>query len=440
MAEGYKRTALFRSKKAVSCKDATTVDGFAVSGREPSGTERRVVFSHDGETWFKLAISDGTATPTNVATQSLTDSSVLTEGNTADELTTVTSIPSFVGTSVYMAAALSAPEDSLVAPATTETEGSGTVSVEIRFYANEAWGDYMAVSDVSKSEIIAQKAQFRARYGVSVLASTDMAKVKGATITYRTTSVGKFVDGTGILVTKTYDFGNTITRAHLMVKRKLVDDTRISAQISLRPAIQQVTGEVLGVGTGAQQTVTLQNTTNLAAHGFYLYFDGVAQAEADYSYSVSDGQVTFTAPEGVAVTVDYIYDWTEEVFADFDRDTSYPDKEDSELVDEQFDYTAAEEGKPTGSVGTVRLLLEQLSGEETNVVLGTGTGYMQAFQLPHHAKSDTITLTPSSCQFYYDDDTDVLKLIAPNGAEVKISYEWIGRPVSVESMVCIFNE
>lgn len=51
--------------------------------------------------WFKLNIASGVATMSMVATQDLTVDSVLAEGNTVTELSSVTSIPEFAGKSVY---------------------------------------------------------------------------------------------------------------------------------------------------------------------------------------------------------------------------------------------------------------------------------------------------------------------------------------------------
>ena len=51
----------------------------------------------------------------------------------------------------------------------------------------------------------------------------------------------------------------------------------------------------------------LKKTNRLASHGFTLYFDGAKQEQKTYSYSPTDGQVTYTAAAGVTVTADYIY-------------------------------------------------------------------------------------------------------------------------------------
>ena len=224
-----------------------------------------------------------------------------------------------------------------------------------------------------------------------------------------------------------------------MVKHPLVDDTEVTAQIALRQSPTTVTGEVLGTGNGSSQTVKLANTTGLASHNFVLYFDGVQQAASSYSFSPTDGQVTFTADDGVAVTADYVYGWSKETWVDFTHDTVYPDKDDNTLVDDQFDYIAGE-NDPQGSVGTVRVSLIQKTGKEKDVALGTGNGKAQSFKLSHHAKYETIDVKPASATWKFKDNTDVLTITAKDGEAISVSYSWAARPNYLESIACIFNE
>ncbi len=475
----YYRKALFVANAGIQISsEASSVDGFEIEGTTPTGTDTRVVFSLDGTEWQKLVVSGGVGTLTPVTTQTITAESVLSEGNTITDIDGVTSIPEFIGETVYIAVAFQADEEETVVPklkigikqtmgadlyqkvdesavysisddgtdlevvsimANTAATGAGTVNVEARFKTGGTWGAYMSVEAANKQKITASAFQLRATYNV-VTIGEDSAQVMNATVVHRTNVVSNMTDGTAVCVTKTYDFGNTMTRAHLMVKHETVPDTRISAQISLRRAPTNVTGEILGVGDGTQKTVTLAHTEDLASHGFALYFDGKLQSSDLYSYSPNDGQVTFKANNGVVVSADYIYHWEDEHFVDFERDTSYQDKEHPNLVDEQFDYSATDPTDPVGSVGNVRVLLEQLSGTEENVSLGVGTGAAQAFKLDHHAKRDTITVSPATASWYYDDNNDILQVISSEGEAISVTYDWIGRSVSVDSIVCIFNE
>ena len=121
------------------------------------------------------------------------------------------------------------------------------------------------------------------------------------------------------------------------------------------------------------------------------------------------------------------------------HDTEYPDKNDNNLVDDQFDYVAGD-GDPTGSVGTIKVLLEQKTGTVKNEALGIGTGTKQSFKLAHHAKAETIKVKPDSATWTFKDITDVLTVTAPINEPVTVSYDWAARTNYLESISCIFNE
>lgn len=95
---------------------------------------------------------------------------------------------------------------------------------------------------------------------------------------------------------------------------------------------------------------------------------------------------------------------------------------------------------PTGSVGTVRIAIAQLTGTEKDVVLGTATGASQSFKLAHHAKYETIAVKPASAKWRYKDSTDVLTVTAKAGETISVTYSWAGRTNYLESIACIFNE
>lgn len=85
----------------------------------------------------------------------------------------------------------------------------------------------------------------------------------------------------------------SISKAHLVVKHQNVADAEITAEIAMRNATF-VSGEVIGIGTGAEQTVSLANTNNLSAYKFALYVNGVQQT-GNFSFYETSGQVTFIA-------------------------------------------------------------------------------------------------------------------------------------------------
>ena len=457
---------------AADSSDFPTVTGMEITATEPEHTATRYLIKTDEYDTTNSIWVDATE-------QNLTAASVMSEGNTA---TVINNLPeaafsNFTGKTVNVAAALQTTDTSVQPTVTSITvkgrsgtqtlsktvthdtvtladaeveivdihveteevgEGKATVQASIQ-KADNSWTEYQSYDNFVTSPATTAKAiKFRSVLSVRQI-GVDSARVVSISVKHRTDNVAVFSEGTGVVLTKTYNFVNSISRAHLMVKHPIVQDTEVTAQISLREAPHTVTGEVLGNGTGAAQTVTLAHNDSVASHNFALYFDGVQQSAANYSFSPTDGQVTFNAPEGVSVTADYVYGWTKEQFVDMLHDTEYPDKNDNNLVDDQFDYVAGDDGLK-GSVGTVRVTLIQHTGTVHDEALGTGTGSQQSFKLAHHAKAETITVTPAEATWRFKDNTDVLQVTAPQGEAISVSYDWAARTNYLDSIACIFNE
>ena len=461
----------------VSTSDIPTLTGFTVKETCPDGTATRYVVKKSGGNWQKY--DAGAKAWADVATQELTAASVMTEGNTAAELGALTKddMTQFTGKQIDVAAALQTTNsetptiDSFIvngesgALALTETKdypaitlnsnmavdildilitkketGNGTVNVSASIQ-NEA-GDWSEYADymtyLGETTAKAKGIKFRATFRV-VNVGEDMATLQSIEVRSRTDNVAVFTEGTSVCITKTYDFGNVMVRAHLVVKHHTVPDTKITAQIALRNPPTVVKGELLGTGDATQHTAKLAHLTKLASHGFHLYFDGEEQKRDTYSYSPTDGQVTYTAQTGATVTVDYIYDWEPEKWVDMVYDNSYPDRKDDTLISEQFDYEASGDS-PTGSVGTVRVTMIQLEGKETDVALGTGTGKPVSYHLAHHARVGKIQVSPADAKWRYKENTDYLTVTAAEGAEVKVTYEWVARPLAIDSLIAVFDE
>ena len=473
------KTALIVTTTAseADCSNVQSVTGIEITATEPANTAIKIVTKIDDGKWQHWT---GTAWA-DVATQTLTGASVISEGNTVAELTalvaanltamagkkvnfgvalqivsgdaspSITSIKvkgqsgSKLTTTTVNGAAITLSDQNAMVDILditvdkTETEG-GTVSVLASIQTDSGWSEYVDYKKLITSTPTQAKAiQLKAILNAPT-PGTSVAKLNSVEIKHRVDSVAVFSEGTGVCVTKTYNFVEAISRGHLMVKHPIVPDTEVKAFISLRTPPTSVSKEIIGTGDGVQHTTKLKNISGLASHGFVLYFDGTAQASNTYSYSPNDGQVTWTAPAGVTVSADYIYGWTPEKFVEMSHDTVYPDKNDNTLVDDQFDYAALSDTDPVGSVGTVRVELTQLTGSEKNVSLGTADGTQQSYKLAHHAKPETIVASPSTAVWKYKDNTDVLLITGTKGDTLSVSYSWAARPNYLESIVCIFNE
>lgn len=474
------RTALVKTTAAnqISCANYASITGLAITASVPTGTDMRFAVKIGDGNWQTYA---GSAWD-DLADQDITAANILTNGNTKAQLEALdsTALAALVGAAkVNFAVAMSKDDATDNYPSLTSIVLSGqsndrwvqdTVDSEvIQLAAISGQAVQIIAIDVEKSEVAGGSVEVLASVedeggswseyqpyadlvGTSAQAikfrgvlnspnpGTSSATLTSVSIRHRTDNLAVFSEGTGVCVTKTFNFVNGISRAHLMVKHPKVADTEVTAEIALREPPTTVTGEVLGDGTGAQQTVTVAHAQNLASHGFVLYFDDVVQPANTYSFSPSDGQVTFNAPSGASVTADYIYDWTDETFVSMTHDTEYPDKDDNNLVDDQFDYMATRPGDPTGSVGTVRVSLRQGTGTITDEALGFGNGTQQSFKLAHHAKPETIVVQPADAVWKYRDNTDVLQVTAAEGAPISVSYKYAARTNYIESLACIFNE
>ena len=257
-------------------------------------------------------------------------------------------------------------------------------------------------------------------------------------------SVGTLVDGKisgngAVLITKPISFvnkatgtANTANRAHLTVKHRNIADAAVTAEIAFINAAF-VKSELLGIGTGAQQTATLAHTTNVTAYNFAVHINGANYS--DYSLNTNTGQVTFTAPAGAIVTADYFYNWGVETFASMTKTGTYPDYRNHARASTQFEYSTPN----GGSIAVLKISLNQGAGTATNEISTTGTGQPQGFKLAHQAVESTVQVTPSTIPWQYDEDENIIVLTAPLGTSVQVSYQWLSKDLGVDSFACTFN-
>ena len=463
----------------IDCSKFESISSVSVDADVPSGTALHFAFQADGG---KFQTYDTTNKKWEDVTGDVTADNLASVGNTLDEVQAFTTaeLATFVGKTVNIAIALTMdtsqfnvptlrgvkfvgkspanvlsetvdcgaitlndeyPVDIINISVSKKETGSGKVTVLASIKdENDTWSDYKEYTTyLGDTPTQAKAIALRAQLDVTDL-GVDVAQIQSIEVRSRVDNIATFTEGTSVCTTKTYDFGNVMSRAHLVVKHHVVPDTKITAQIALRNPPTTVKGELLGTGDALQHTVKLANLDKLASHGFTMYFDGVAQASDTYSYSPTDGQVTYNAPKGTTVTVDYIYNWESENWYEMTYDNGYPDKDDATLISEQFDYESTSSDMPTGSVGTVRVTMTQLEGKETDVALGTGTGKPVSYHLDHHAVNNKIKVTPETATWKWKESTDYLTVTAPLGEPVSVTYDWVARPLSLESLVAVFDE
>ncbi len=169
-------------------------------------------------------------------------------------------------------------------------------------------------------------------------------------------SDGKIYGAGATMFTYPIAFVNTVTgasksisRAHLIVKHQNVTGAEISTELALLNA-SFVKGEVLAIGTGAEQTIQLAHPNEVTPYKFALYFDGAVQE--DFSLEPLSGQVMFTAPNDAVVTADYFYDFGAENFVAMTKSATYPDSYNPNRATTEFVYDGA-----AGNVATLMLTL-----------------------------------------------------------------------------------
>lgn len=461
MAEDYTRSALFRDNAPLSCANATEVTGFEIAGVQPTGTDRRVLFSYSGDgedaEYFKLIVSDGVATPAPVATQKITEASVLLEGNTVAELSSITSIPDFVGKTVYPVIALSAPENQSAVPtlklgiitgsntaayeryeesavvelaeedvdiistnADTTATGGGSVTVQAKFKTGGTWGSYVDIKNVANTK--ASAVQFRARYVVGKLDGTDTAMVNGVSMIYSGSDAKISGETTELhLVTKHFaeQGTNGLAFAQCMIKHRALQDAGIRAYLSTRTEVQNRVMYPIGTGTGERQTIKLPDT-GIAYNTVQVQVNGIIVK--GYSVNTETNEISITADKGTAITASYEYGWEDEVWTEMDKVACQPyDSGDVYATKFQLAIPDADENK---TVTCIKFELERNEGDVADKVLATATGDVQIFQLDHYARTDTIRCSGT---WVYDEKERILMVQHTKGEDIVISYHWVSE-------------
>lgn len=460
----FRRQGLIVSKTALNAVGTTDVEGFNIAGVQPADCDRRLLFEVD-DVWYKLT-GDTTATLTQVATQSPTLDSVLAEGNTVAELTTITAIPGFVGKQIYPAIALDAPPDAAVMPtiqlvlkirnnqdqfqrdelsaeypladqdvdivsitADTTCTGLATVALMVSLKQSGTWSGWMTPLAAKGQKGSAIK--YKATYTVSTLDGTDTAKLNRVSCIY--CNGNAYVSGnTAELLTVTQDYENPLSYARCHVVHKKLMDAEIKAYVSFRQ--KPKSREMINIGTGNNERQLIQLTdTGINHNTLQIYYDGKPAYNYDYNTELS--QVLCVATTGAAITASYSYGWEAETWLPMTHDGTQKCI-DSGNYESSFCYELPS-NVVDKSISVVKIELYRPEGQVTDAPLGTATGQKQLFVLPHFAKKETISCTGA---FSYDDASRILTVVAAKDTAIKISYSWSAETHELNGLVSAWNE
>lgn len=455
----YKK-AIIISLAGLNLLDKSMVNGFTVDGVEPEKTKRRVAFKVDDK-WNKLTVTSGTAALTPLTTQDITADSILEEGNTAAEISSVTSCPPMVGKLVYPAVALYADESATVMPtfgltvkaaidttvnvytytdysqeysfgrddvnlvslvAETETKGGGKVDITARIKTAGTWSEYQPLNNCQMKQ--ASAVQLKAVYSVQSTDGSDSAAIKSVTVKY-STSGATVADATTDIVTVTKRFSYDLSYIHAYIKHKQLIDAKINAYCAIRKRPAHRDMVQVGNGTGALTTYKLTDA-GINQDTLMVYVDG--KAINDYGYNTETSELTITADKDAVISASYEYGWELSTWKQMTQgETQINDS--GEYTTEYVYNVPAHDGVYT--VTAVKYSLERPTGHVEEETIGTGTGKRQLIKLPHIARKETIVCNGS---WSYDYDRQLLTIIAPEKEPIVISYDWIAETPEVHAV------
>lgn len=109
-----------------------------------------------------------------------------------------------------------------------------------------------------------------------------------------------------------------------------------------------------------------------------------------------------------------------------------------DILTDEFDYTAEDEAK-SGWYG-LRVDIVGSKGSVKDEALGSGTGAVMTYKLPHSARKKSIKVSPANASWNYDSKKNTIDITATAGVPITISYDWESEVSYLDSMSCIFSE
>ena len=467
---------LVTPKTPIDLTGQNTVNGFSVEGSQPAGSIRNLVFKVDDQYYYFPTILEGSATPVLFPYEVSLDN-VLEYGTPANNLNTITTIVGWTDKKVYPVIALKAPNtDAAYRPtiklsikatsasdllsrtedtaeysltnnasvkpsiidvtARTTTTGSASISIKAFIKNNDEWSAEYDLNALKNLEADAIK--FRITYTVSAL-NAETAKVDYIQVRYSVGSSSAVANAEAEIVTITQDYENELRFAQATIKHKKLIDSTISAYVSFKAEPKYRELIEIGTGNGESQTYDLKpdgqedNDQKVDQTSIRLFIDGVETT--GFNYNIETSQVTLTVADGAVLTASYQYNIETEEWREMTCTLTEPYKA-SGWYASRFEYSLPDDvGEKT--IATIKFVLARPSGTVTAQSLGTATGNVQVFVLPHKAKADTISIP--NAEYSYDEDSQMLKVVASRGTSLSLTYDWVGESQEVDAFVTGFS-
>ena len=464
---------LLTSKVPIDTTGQASINGFNIEGSQPAGSIRNAVFKIDDEYfYFPTVTDDGNSSPV-IFPYEINVDNVLNYGTPVNNLARIVSIPSWIDKKIFPIIALQAPNTDLasrpsvkiaikatassdllsrteetaefvlsttagitpsIIDVTTKTSTTGSASIAIKAFirVNDEWSNEYDLQ--SLKNLNADAIKFKITYSVSSL-NSESAKVDQIQIRYSVGSSSSVANAEAEIVTITQDYENELRYCQATIRHKKLIDSNIDAYVSFRSSPKYREVIEIGTGTGENQTYNLKpidqedNDPKIDQTSIRLFVDGVEKT--GFNYNVETSQVTLTVPNGSVLTASYQYNIEAETWRQMSLSLTEPYKA-TGWYSSRFEYALPdeEEGK---TIATVKFVLSRPAGSVVNEDKGLATGLTQVFVLPHKAKLETIKIP--NAEFSYDEDSQMLKVVAPRGTNLVLSYDWIGESQEIDAFV-----
>ena len=456
----FSRQALLVSKKPFDTTGQTSVEGFTISGNEPTGTTRRFIFKVD-DNLYKFS---GSNVVSYTSAGELED--ILANGNTAAEVNAVTSIPAWLNKKIYPIIALQAPVDASGLPTAnitlkvrcqndvyekivetpeyelavaegssvipriadisvnTAATGNASVAVAVKLQnPSGEWSDYMGVTDALNQEAVA--VQFRFTFTVTTLNGADSVKVNSINVKHTMGATAVSGD-TAEIYSIVQNYESDLQTCYVIVKHKELVDSKIQAFVNFMSEPKKRVLIPLGTASGVLEQFSLgvdgEKDTGINQGSIQVFADGVPVT--NFSYNVEVSEVTVNATAGAAITASYEYGHDKETWLEMPVQVYQQPYLDDGTYMTRFSYTLDDDDAVGMKMSNIRIQLYRPTGHVDRASLGVGTGLIQQFVLEHQAKQETIDC---NADWQYDPDSQILTCVAEKGTEIVISYDWLGE-------------
>ena len=207
------------------------------------------------------------------------------------------------------------------------------------------------------------------------------------------------------------DFSTDLKTFAALIKHSELIDCEIKAYVNVSQTLYR---ENVFLGSGDSQTLYLSFNgvvdKNISADSVRL-FDG-DKPVTDFYFDTENSSV-YQTPNG-------------EIYASYESTTA---ENWQELQGDSSRFTL---NSLAGKIAAVKFVITRFSGVSDALQIGTGTGKLQTFALPHRAKIETLTC---SAPFKYDEEAQILKVVAPVDEPIYISYEWQAKCPKIYSYI-----